>query len=151
MNKKIKNKKITRKMEKIKKSQKKQKIQEKIKKINKNEKMKKNWKWKKWRKNVNWLSRNRSDWRCDWAHKVDHYQVRISQFVIPRHEGKQCPPPGIERGTCWSAVGRFNHWAMYPWDLCPNLILGVLAEFSIDHQINRRNIEPLPGLTCPEQ
>ena len=124
-----------------KKKGKKKRVQKRKWKKGKKKKKKKGKKKRKKVKNVNWLS-------CD--HRVAiQTVVIISQFVIPRHEGKQSPPPGNEPGTCWLAVSRFNHWAMYPWDLCPDSILGALTEFSVDHQMNRRNIEPLQVLTCP--
>ena len=71
-----------------------------------------------WTLFVNWLSWNRChwhcDWSCDWAHNVIPLNMPMSMDPMS--------PPGIEPGSCWSAVSCSNHWAMYP---CP--------EFSLDH------------------
>ena len=84
---------------------------------------------------VNWLSWNRCHWHCDcscdWAHN-------IVPLNMPMNMDPMCPPR-IEPRTCWSAVSRSNHWAMYP---CP--------EFSLDHHCCRRNTEFLQILPYPE-
>ena len=61
----------------------------------------------------NWIS-------CNRAHADEHLRYLIRWIVWTSHESKPWLPPGIEPGTCWSAVSCSNHWAMHPWDLCPD-------------------------------
>ena len=60
------------------------------------------------------------------------------------HKTKKEGTPGFEPGTCWSAVSRSNHWAMYPCHPCHLLVLYLLCithiSCPIDMQFSMHNV-----------
>ena len=44
-------------------------------------------------------------------------------FNLQDRPSRKKGTPGFEPGTCWSAVSRSNHWAMYPTDTSPKYML----------------------------